>query len=115
MLGRSIQRRVIRHYTGRIFATLVSTVAQVPAYDTQCGLKILTASAFERISPFAQSLGFAFDVELLLLLLKTGQRVVEFPIDWEDVAGSKVHLLRDSTRMAREVFHIRRRVEALKV
>jgi len=115
MLGRSIQRRGIRHYTGRIFTTLVSTVAQVPAYDTQCGLKILTASAFERISPFAQSLGFAFDVELLLLLLKTGQRVVEFPIDWEDVAGSKVNLLRDSTRMAREVFHIRRRVEALKI
>jgi len=115
MLGRNIHRSKIRHYSGRIFATLVSVVGRVPAYDTQCGLKILTAAAFEKIAPFTQSLGFAFDVELLLLLLKTGRRVVEFPIDWEDVAGSKVHLLRDSTRMAREVFRIRRRVDALKL
>ena len=115
MLGRSIGRSGIRHYSGRIFATLVSVVGNVPAYDTQCGLKILTSAAFERIRPYTQSLGFAFDVELLLLLLKTGRRVAEFPIDWEDVAGSKVHLLRDSTRMAREVFRIRRRVEALKL
>jgi glycosyltransferase involved in cell wall biosynthesis len=115
MMGRTIHRKMLRHYSGRIFATLVSTVAQVPAYDTQCGLKILTAAAFEKIRPFTQSVGFAFDVELLLLLLKSGQRVVEFPIDWEDVAGSKVHLLRDSTRMAREVFRIRRRVQSLKL
>ena len=113
MMGRSIHRSKIRHYTGRIFATLVSSVGRVPAYDTQCGLKILTAEAFDKIRPFTQSVGFAFDVELLLLLLKAGQRVVEFPIDWEDVAGSKVLLLRDSTRMALEVFRIRRRVDAL--
>ena len=114
MLGRTIHRSRIRHYSGRVFATLVSVVGRVPAYDTQCGLKILTAAAFKKINPHAQSVGFAFDVELLLLLLKTGQRVVEFPIDWEDIAASKVHLLRDSTRMAREVFRIRRRLDALK-
>ena len=114
MLGRTIHRSRIRHYSGRVFATLVSVVGRVPAYDTQCGLKILTAAAFKKINPHVQSVGFAFDVELLLLLLKTGQRVVEFPVDWEDIAASKVHLLRDSTRMVREVFRIRRRLDALK-
>jgi dolichyl-phosphate beta-glucosyltransferase len=115
MLGRTIHRSKVRHYTGRVFATLVSVVGRVPAYDTQCGFKILTALAFDKISPFCRSHGFAFDVELLLLLLKTGHRVVEFPVDWEDVAGSKVHLLRDSTRMAREVLQIRRRIDALTI
>jgi len=115
MLGRIIHRSMIRHYTGRVFATLVSIVGNLPPYDTQCGLKILTAEAFEKIKPYATSLGFAFDVELLMLLQKTGNRVVEFPIDWEDVPGSKVHLIADSLRMALEVFRIRRRVDSLKL
>jgi len=113
MLGRSIRRTPVRHISGRVFATLVSLVAGLTAYDTQCGLKILTPDAYRKIRPHMKSVGFAFDVELCLLLLKRGQAVQEFPLDWEDIAGSKVSLLRDSTRMAIEVFKIRRRVDAL--
>jgi glycosyltransferase involved in cell wall biosynthesis len=113
MLGRSVERSLKRHLSGRVFATLVSIVGRVPAYDTQCGLKILRRSAFEKIRPHQQTIGFAFDVELCLLLRKFGCRIIEFPVDWSDIPGSKVSLLRDSTRMAREVFEIRRRVYGL--
>ena len=113
MLGRRIHRTLTRHLLGRVFATLVSTVADIPAYDTQCGLKILKADAFEKIIPHAECAGFAFDVELLLLLRKKGLTIVEFPVDWRDVSGSKVSLLRDSLWMALEVFRIRRRVGRL--
>jgi dolichyl-phosphate beta-glucosyltransferase len=115
MLGRSIRRNPLRHVSGRIFATLVSLVSGLPAYDTQCGFKILTQQAFERVHPHLVSSGFAFDVELCLLLLKTGQVVVEFPLDWSDVPGSKLRLLPDSIKMATEVFRIRRRIAALTV
>ena len=113
MLGRTIRRSLRRHLAGRVFATLVSMAAGVPAYDTQCGLKILTPEAFRAVRPFLQSRGFAFDVELLLLLRKKGFSVHEFPVDWEDVSGSKVSLLRDSVRMAAEVFRIRHRIARL--
>lgn len=113
MLGRTVERTLKRHLSGRVFATLVSNVARISAYDTQCGLKILRRSALEKIRPHQESVGFAFDVELCLLLLKFGFRVIEFPVDWRDVPGSKVSLLRDSWRMAREVFRIRRRVEGI--
>lgn len=113
MLGRTVDRSLKRHLSGRVFATLVSNVGRIPAYDTQCGLKLLRRAAFEKVRPFQQSVGFAFDVELCLLLLKFRQRVIEFPVDWRDVPGSKVSLLRDSWRMAREVFKIRRRVDAI--
>ena len=113
MLGRSVERSLKRHLSGRVFATLVSNVAQVPAYDTQCGLKMLRRAAFEKIRPYQETVGYAFDVELCLLLLKFRFRVIEFPVDWRDVPGSKVSLLRDSWRMAWEVLRIRRRMACI--
>jgi glycosyltransferase involved in cell wall biosynthesis len=109
MLGRSISRSRARHYSGRIFATLVSTLLAVPAYDTQCGLKIITFRAYQKIRNSFKSCGFAFDVELLIRLIDASCLVEEFPIDWHDVQGSKVSLFRDSFLMAREVFKIRGR------
>lgn len=113
MLGRTIHRSLRRHLSGRVFATLVSELARVPAYDTQCGLKILTIEAYQKIRPYLSTQGFAFDVELLLLLLQSGCAVVEFPIDWEDVPGSKVRLFKDSIGMALEVLKIHARAKAL--
>jgi hypothetical protein len=113
MLGRRVSRTVKRHLSGRIFATLVSVVGGVAAYDTQCGLKLVRARALRRLRPMLACEGFAFDVELCLLLLRGGHRVIEFPVDWHDVPGSKVRLLRDSWRMGREVFRIRQRVDSL--
>ena len=113
MLGRTVKRSLKRHLSGRVFATLVSIVGRVPAYDTQCGLKIVRQEVYQKIRPFQKTVGFAFDVELCLLLLKFQSSVLEFPVDWSDIPGSKVNLLRDSTRMAREVFKIRCRIDAI--
>ena len=113
MLGRSIQRTLMRHLSGRIFATLVSVLGKLSAYDTQCGLKILTVEAYQKIRPFLHTVGFAFDVELALLLRKFSCRIIEFPIDWADVPGSKINLLRDSLRMAMQVMKIQKRVSTL--
>jgi len=115
MLGRAIERSLKRHLAGRVFATLVSNLGGVPAYDTQCGLKFVKADAYQKIAPFLQCQGFAFDVEVCLLLGKFGCSVMEFPVDWRDVPGSKVSLIRDSWRMAMEVKKIVKRVKNLSV
>lgn len=110
MLGRSIQRSFLRHLSGRIFATIVSGIGNIPAYDTQCGLKLVKAESYQMIRPYSISTGFAFDVELLLLLRNFGKRIIEFPIDWHDVPGSKINLLHDSLKMTIEVIKISQRV-----
>ncbi|MEM6885037.1 MAG: glycosyltransferase, partial [Verrucomicrobiota bacterium] len=38
MMGRKIQRSELRHYIGRIYATLVGMSLKIPVYDSQCGL-----------------------------------------------------------------------------
>jgi hypothetical protein len=114
MLGRSVKRTLHRHLMGRIFSTLIARVTGLDAYDTQCGLKIVRQDAFQKIKAHMACPGFAFDVELCLLLQKSGSVVREFPVDWADVSGSKVNLLSDSARMAVEVFRIRSRVDRLR-
>jgi glycosyltransferase involved in cell wall biosynthesis len=109
MLGRRVDRLLKRHLLGRVYATLVSELLAVPVYDSQCGLKLVPRTAFERIAERLEVRGFAFDVELMVALLDTGCAIQEVPIDWHEVPGGKVSLLRDSWRMARDVWRIRTR------
>ena len=107
MLGRKVDRLFKRHLLGRVFATLVSELLDIPVYDSQCGLKIVPRRAYECVAAKLQIKGFAFDVELMVALLDTGCRIEEVPIDWSEVSGGKVQLFRDSWRMARDVLKIR--------
>ncbi len=107
MLGRRVERLLKRHLLGRIYATLVSEMLDIPVYDSQCGLKLVPRPAFEKIAPGLQVNGFAFDVELMTALLDGCCEVVEVPVDWHETPGGKVRLLHDSWRMALDVWRIR--------
>ena len=101
LLGRKIERRRSRHYIGRVFATVVSTILDLEVYDTQCGAKLFRASP-EMYSLFKQpfSSRWIFDVEILARLIQARrgnqfpqpeQVIYEFPLlEWRDVPGSKL-------------------------
>jgi glycosyltransferase involved in cell wall biosynthesis len=109
MLGRQVDRQVRRHLVGRVFATLVSNLLDIRAYDTQCGCKFVPATAYRDVRGGLQCKGFSFDVELLVALLDSGWNVREEPVDWNEIPGGKVRILRDSWRMFRELLDIRAR------
>lgn len=100
LLGCQIERDLVRHYVGRIFATGASLTLGLPVYDTQCGAKLFrrTAALETALSePFASR--WAFDVELLGRLHRGTRRVPGLPVErfvemplrrWRDVPGSKV-------------------------
>lgn len=115
MLGRRVDRLFKRHLLGRIYATLVSELLDIPVYDSQCGLKLVPRSAYERIADRLSIHGFAFDVDLMVTLLDSGCRIEEVPIEWHEIPGGKVRLLRDSWLMARDVMAIRARRTARKL
>jgi glycosyltransferase involved in cell wall biosynthesis len=100
LLGREVKRKAIRHYLGRVFASVVSISLRLPIYDTQCGAKLFRASpelAEILREPFLSR--WVFDVEILAryIAMHNGktwylrQSIYELPLTrWDDVAGSKV-------------------------
>ncbi|MBN1653986.1 MAG: glycosyltransferase [Deltaproteobacteria bacterium] len=101
LLGRSIRRNPVRHYLGRVFATVVSASLKLPIYDTQCGAKMFRVSPeIERLfgEPFCA--GWIFDVEIIARLIQArrgtdlaqpDRAIYEYPLNqWHDIVGSKV-------------------------
>lgn len=68
--------------------------------DTQCGFKLFSRSSLPYIIPHMHSEGWIFDVEMLMLAESAQIPVVEVPIGWQEVGGSKLNVLWDSLGMA---------------
>jgi len=96
----------IRGVMGRIFNHVVQIAAGTSIRDTQCGAKIFKAPVARLVFADASVDGFAFDVEILRRLLAVGVGVVEYPVTWHYVAGTKV---RPTTplRMLGDIIRIR--------
>jgi glycosyltransferase involved in cell wall biosynthesis len=109
MLGRTVERQFKRHLIGRVYATLVSEMLDIPVYDSQCGFKLVPRVAYEAVAERLKIQRFAFDVDLLVALTDAGVPVVEVPIDWHEEPGGKVNLIKDSWRMFRDILMIRER------
>jgi dolichyl-phosphate beta-glucosyltransferase len=100
MLGRQIERRLFRHYTGRLFATAASLALGLAVYDTQCGAKVFRVTDTTRRAfgePFRSQ--WVMDVEILARYVRArgpgaASSICEIPLqEWRDVPGSRFRLL----------------------
>jgi glycosyltransferase involved in cell wall biosynthesis len=112
ILGHAIERSPIRHYTGRVFATMACIVLGFQVYDTQCGAKVFRVGPALRAAvkeKFASR--WAFDVELIGRLAQEHGGTNGFSEEplraWRDVAASKLSLA-DSLRAIVDLWRIRR-------
>jgi len=104
--SRALDRRLIgvhqpwrRETAGRVFNLLVRFFTGLKIQDTQCGLKLFRRETTRRAFELQTVTGFGFDPELLFLIEHLGGKISEVPVRWNDNPATKVHFLRDSTRM----------------
>jgi hypothetical protein len=100
LLGRQIERKALRHYLGRLFATAAGLILRLSIYDTQCGAKIFKNSEnLKNVFRDPFQVSWIFDVELLARFLiierqtndLPGANWVEYPLEhWRDVKYSKI-------------------------
>jgi glycosyltransferase involved in cell wall biosynthesis len=96
-----------RHIVGRIFNTMIRTIALPGLHDTQCGFKCFHAPVAEILFRQQTLSGFSFDVEVLFIARQLGYPIVEIPVPWYFNPESKVSVLRDSLKMALDLIVIR--------
>jgi len=97
---------LIRHLGGQAISLLVRLFTGISWADTQCGFKAFRRSAARRIFSRTTLDGFSFDLEVLALAKAMGMHVEEYPVEWNDVAGSSVRpvthgveIIQDAIRM----------------
>jgi dolichyl-phosphate beta-glucosyltransferase len=106
--ARRIGEPLRRHIMGRVYNALVRNLVLPGIQDSQCGFKCIRADIGRRLAVLQTVHGWGFDVELLAVARHLGYRVVEVPIDWYYAPSSRIHPLRDSWRMTRDLLVVRR-------
>jgi len=106
--ARRVGEPAYRHLLGRAFNSAVRAMVLPGIRDSQCGFKMFTADAVERIFPRTTLAGWAFDVEVLFMTRRLGLRLKEVPLEWHFREQSRVSAIRDSLGMFRDLRTIRR-------
>ncbi|MFG1942121.1 glycosyltransferase [Nonomuraea sp. NPDC048826] len=80
--------------------------------DTQCGFKFFDGPLAREVAAELRTPGFAFDVELLARCTGRGSRVLEIPVHWRDMPGSRFSPARHSFGILLELGRIWMRLRA---
>jgi glycosyltransferase involved in cell wall biosynthesis len=89
-----VHQPAFREAVGRFFNFVMRLVTGLPFHDTQCGFKLFESAAAREVFRRQTLDGFGFDVEALYIARHCGYRVLEVPVRWNDVAGTKVSMAR---------------------
>jgi dolichyl-phosphate beta-glucosyltransferase len=96
-----------REQGGKVMNLVIRKMSGLPFADTQCGFKAFNLEKFKPLLGLMQIDRFGFDIEFLFVAAHNGLRLKEIPVRWNDVAGSKVSILRDTLRMMDELQQVR--------
>jgi glycosyltransferase involved in cell wall biosynthesis len=96
-----------RQAFGRIYNLVLRIFLGMRFVDTQCGFKVFTRNAVQRIFPLQRIERWGFDPEILYLAHRAGLRIDEVPVVWAHSEGTRLNPVRDGIRMFGEVLRIR--------
>ncbi len=108
MLGKNVDRSFMRHLSGRVFVTFISTLFNIPVYDSQCGFKLFKKNSYESLKNKITDTRWVWDTQLLILFFLNKKKIHEVPIDWSGVADSKVYMLSDSLKMLLKMYNFKK-------
>ena len=102
-----VHQSTFREYGGRAFNLVLRIITGLPFWDTQCGFKLFRGDAAHEIFRRQRAEGFGFDAEILFIARHLGYRILEIPVRWNHVEGTKMRLFSDTLRMVLDLVTIR--------
>jgi len=98
----------MRRLASKVYVGIINTVSGYKGTDSQCGLKGFRIEAARKIFRNCKVDRWAFDLEALLLARHFGFTITEVPVRVINHRESKIHLIRDSFRMLKDVLKMKR-------
>ena len=99
-----------RHFISTVFNIIRRCILLPSIHDSQCGFKIFTYAAAQKIFPLQTLSGFAFDMELLAIAKEQHLSIKEIGVIWTDDNKGKLRVIPTSLRMLRDMIKIRANV-----
>jgi dolichyl-phosphate beta-glucosyltransferase len=99
----TMPRRVISALASFVFRTLVTG----GMYDTQCGFKAFRGDVAQALFELVTIPRFAFDVEVIYLLLKYNLDIKRVQVKQQRESPSTVHVMRDTMRAIGDILRLR--------
>lgn len=103
-----VKARWIREFGGRVINRFTYAVLLGHHRDTQCGIKAFRSDVAKLL--FSKTIvdGFAFDVEVFHLVERYHLSLTEVPVSVENSDVSTVHIVRDASRLIRDLIRVLR-------
>lgn len=97
----------LRNFLMMAFHAAMGSLIRGPLKDTQCGFKLFRCPAAKQIFSSLHLCRWAFDVEIVLLARMCGRSIVEVPVTYVDMPGSKMNVAAAAPTMLRDVVFCR--------
>lgn len=101
----------LRKLMSKVYIRVLGIVGGFRLSDSQCGCKAFRGQAVKEIFSRAKVNGFAFDFESILWAQHLGIRIDEMPVKIINHRASTVNVFKDTFKMLRDIYGIRRRVK----
>ena len=96
-----------RELMGRTYNLLLRLLVLPDIHDSQCGLKVFTATAALTCFSPLRTMRFGFDPEVLVRARRQGWTIAEVPVRWRHVEASRVSAGSDAARMLYDLVRLR--------
>ena len=99
-----------RRFLSRTFKATVRLMLRIPREltDTQCGFKVYKGDVARALYSQCITDGFMFDIEIILLAIRNGYRIGEFPVEWACDPDSRLSVTRTPWPVLVELRTLRR-------
>lgn len=103
----------MRKLASRCYIKLLCVTGGFKLSDSQCGFKAFSAKAAEEVFSRAETDGFAFDFEALMIASRLGLTVAEIPVKIMNhrEEASKVNMFSDTFDMLFDIMRMKKRVK----
>lgn len=101
--GAQVRRGAKREVISRCYNALLRTILHVRFSDAQCGFKAARADCVQNLLPLVEDTQWFFDTELLVVAERSGMRIHEVAVDWDEDTDSRVDIIRTALQDLRGV------------